>query len=347
MYHLMINTTLDCNLNCWYCYENRIKGSKLQPNVIETIKKTIVYEYKKCSYKTLKISFFGGEPFLYYVGIKSVLDFCREFCSDNKIELVADFTTNASLITEDIVNYLKDLRCHFQITIDGDRETHNFIKKDAEKSDTYQKTLNALLLINKLIPSRWIAVRINFTNRTLMSIDKIITDLEFLDRRYCYVIVKKIWQVNTEQVSDELLYTAIQKLFDKKFLVDYYVMPKGSVCFAERYRETLINYDGKIFKCSTIDSFNDANSLGKLDFETGRVIWNNNKISVWMNDMTPDYCKECKWFPACLGPCNKQLISLNKKKICTFDAMNMNEREYLIYLFKYNLLLNELRHWKK
>ena len=28
-YHVMVNTTLDCNLNCWYCYENKIAGSKL------------------------------------------------------------------------------------------------------------------------------------------------------------------------------------------------------------------------------------------------------------------------------------------------------------------------------
>ena len=41
MYQLTINTTLDCNLNCWYCYENRISGSFLAEDVIEAIKKNI------------------------------------------------------------------------------------------------------------------------------------------------------------------------------------------------------------------------------------------------------------------------------------------------------------------
>ena len=38
MYQVMVNTTLDCNLNCWYCYENRIAGSFLKSEVIEAIK---------------------------------------------------------------------------------------------------------------------------------------------------------------------------------------------------------------------------------------------------------------------------------------------------------------------
>lgn len=39
MYQVMVNTTLDCNLNCWYCYENRIAGSFLKSEVIEAIKR--------------------------------------------------------------------------------------------------------------------------------------------------------------------------------------------------------------------------------------------------------------------------------------------------------------------
>lgn len=41
MYQVMINTTLDCNLNCWYCYENRISKSHLNEATIKAIKKTL------------------------------------------------------------------------------------------------------------------------------------------------------------------------------------------------------------------------------------------------------------------------------------------------------------------
>ena len=119
-------------------------------------------------------------------------------------------------------------------------------------------------------------------------------------------------------------------------------MPKGYLCFAERRRESLFNYDGRIFKCSTISSFDDQNTMGKLDFGTGKIQWDQPKITDWLSDIIQDNCKECKWFPACLGPCNKQLIAYKGKSICTFDSMNMNTREYLLYSFKYHLLKEKL-----
>ena len=146
----------------------------------------------------------------------------------------------------------------------------------------------------------------------------------------------------TDKVDKDALLDALQLVLDSKFLADYYIMPKGSVCFAEREGQVLFNYDGGIFKCTTICSFDHENSLGELDYETGKIEWNTEKISDWFADMQPQYCKDCKWFPSCLGPCNRQLIAHNQEKICTFDAFNLTEAEYLMYLFKYNLLLKEL-----
>ena len=288
MYQVMVNTTLDCNLNCWYCYENRIAGSFLKSEVIEAIKKNIEQEYIKTSYRILKLSFFGGEPFLYFRGIKEILDFARNFCQVNQLDLIAEFTTNAILITESIIDYL------------------------------------------------------NFDNKTLEKIDEIIGDLDFLDRKYCFVILKKVWQLEKDKVNVPLLHASVQKFLDKKFLLDYYIMPKGDVCFAERHREVLFNYDGKVFKCSTISSFDDQNALGEFDLQSGQVHWNETKVSYWLKEMLPQNCIDCKLLPACLGPCNKQIMLHPGENICTFDAINMTLKEYLMYLFKCQLLKEEL-----
>lgn len=347
MYSVMINTTLDCNLNCWYCYENRIPDSKLRPEVEEAIKKHIEREYNIARFNTLEMSFFGGEPFLYFEGIKRMLDYAKEFCDARKIELIADFTTNATLITEAHVNYLKAFKTNFQITLDGDRSIHNGVKIDKTNLslDIYQKTIDALRLINIQIPHRWIAVRVNFDTRTLQKIDEIIADINFLDRRSTYVILKRIWQISDETIDKALLYEAIQKLFNKKFLVDYYIKPKGNICFADRNRHVLFNYDGGVFKCSTISSFTEKEALGKLDFTTGQVSWDSNKMAFWLKNIIQKKCEECKWFPACLGPCNKQILA-HKNEICGFDSINMNTKEYLMYSFKFHLLKAELNSTK-
>ena len=140
----------------------------------------------------------------------------------------------------------------------------------------------------------------------------------------------------------EALMSAIQKLFDNRFLVDYYLMPKGCVCFAERKNETLFNYDGKIFKCTTISTFDDKNKLGNADTKTGEIHWDTKKMEDWYRDMQPDYCKSCHWFPVCLGICNRQIMAHPNEKICTFDACSLTQKEYLMYLFKYNQLKYEI-----
>lgn len=344
MYEVMVNTTLDCNLNCWYCYENKISGSYLSDDVTEAIKKNIEYEYLHTPYRLLKVSFFGGEPFLYYKGIQNILNFARAFCQSRGVELITEFTTNATLINSSIINYLKDFKCNFQITLDGDRDRHNQIKKDLNclDSNTYDKTLSALQMIDENIVDRRLAIRINFDNKTLEKIDKIINDLGFLNRKFCFVILKKVWQLAKEEVNETLLYEAIQKLLDEKFLVDYYIMPKGDICFAERHREVLFNYDGKVFKCSTIPTFDAQYSLGEFDLVTGQVSWNETKIAYWFKEMLPANCLKCQLLPACMGPCNKQIMLHPGENICTFDAINMTRKEYLMYLFKCQLLREEL-----
>lgn len=337
LYNVIVNTTLDCNLDCWYCYENKVIGSRLEQDVIETIKRNISQHYTETNFSTLKLGFFGGEPFMCFDGIKQLLNFAKVFCEERKIKLIADFTTNATLITQDHIDYLKNFQCHFQITLDGGRKSHNKIKVDKLTGmNTYDKTLETLKLIDEHIDNRWIAVRINFDNRTLRDIDEIIKDIDFLNRKKAYVIIKKVWQLKTENVDKQALMSAIQKFFDKKFLVDYYIMPKGCVCFAERRNQVLFNYDGKIFKCTTISDFSNQNILGNVDSNTGKISWDKDKMEAWYAEMQPDYCKSCKWFPSCLGICNRQLLAHEGEKICTFDACNLTEKEYLMYLFKYN-----------
>ena len=33
-FELIINPTRDCNFHCWYCYENHLKGSKMDEGIV-------------------------------------------------------------------------------------------------------------------------------------------------------------------------------------------------------------------------------------------------------------------------------------------------------------------------
>ncbi|MCI9285552.1 MAG: SPASM domain-containing protein [Muribaculaceae bacterium] len=280
---------------------------------------------------------------LCFSGIKEILEYSKIFCKSREIDLVVDFTTNATMLSDDIVDYLKQFRCHFQITLDGAEERHNKIKVDKSKGiNTYKATIRALRAITDRIQNHWIGLRVNFDNNSLKDIQRILNDVDFLDRSKSFIILKKVWQLKSNAVNHDALLEAIQMTLDRGFLVDYYVMPKGSVCFAEREAQALFNYDGKVFKCTTICSFDKSNQLGELDFMTGEISWKSEVNKNWYRNMLPVKCKECRWLPVCLGPCTHQLMNHKGINMCTFDACSLTQREYLMYLFKFNVLSAEI-----
>lgn len=331
LYHIVINPTLDCNLSCWYCYENKIKKSHISQNVIEGIKKNIETHYKFNAYNTLKISFFGGEPLLYFTAIEDICNFANDFCKKNKITLLLDFTTNGTLIKNRYLNFLSEYNCTFQITLDGNRNQHNKIKHFENKDiDTYKLTIDNILNTQKTISNSLIYLRINFDEKTLKNFDDILNDINLLDRKRTAIILKKIWQVNSNKINKKDITSAIQKLFNLGFIVDYYT--QGKLCFGERLNEVVINYDGNVFKCTTINSFDKKHSFGKLDTNTGFIVWDENKLSHLTLDLCQKRCRECKLYPTCYGPCNFHLIKGHYG--CYLDSINLSMSEYLMFLVK-------------
>ncbi len=70
--YLMVYPTQDCNLKCWYCYETHVPGSKMTKEVLERTKSYISKLCQSSKAKTLRMTFFGGEPFLYYKDIDQI-----------------------------------------------------------------------------------------------------------------------------------------------------------------------------------------------------------------------------------------------------------------------------------
>ena len=89
----------------------------------EVLENTKSYITKLCQNSTnriLRLTFFGGEPFLYYKDIVyPLLVHAKQECIENNKNFIPFFVTNASLINEKIVNELTPFNPVFQITLDG------------------------------------------------------------------------------------------------------------------------------------------------------------------------------------------------------------------------------------
>lgn len=335
LYHVVINTTLDCNLKCWYCYETRVHHSNLRSEVIEAIKNNIVVHFQKQPYRTLKLSFFGGEPFLNFNAIKEILIFAKTFCEGKDINLIADFTTNSTVIRPTQIDFLKNFNCYFQITLDGDREKHNIIKSKSGE-DYYEKTIKCIHSLSSEIQNSKIWIRINYDEETLKRIDNILEDISDLDKNRNFLILRKVWQKEANTIDSVTLIQALDQIMKHGFFVDCYALSRHNICFAERLNQVLVNYDGKIFKCSTISDFDDNNALGRMDLSTGEVLWDVDKICHITKSLKQHKCDKCGLYASCFGPCNKNLIK-GQERTCILEEMNLSMRDYLMYNFKLHI----------
>ena len=77
-----------------------------------------------------------------------------------------------------------------------------------------------------------------------------------------------MWQVDVDNISQALVLSTMEKLFKANFVVDYY--GQGGVCLCDRKNEAVINYDGNVFKCTTIPKFDNEHALGHL--EDGNIV---------------------------------------------------------------------------
>lgn len=82
-FQLHINPTVDCNFHCWYCYEEHVKGSRMMPEMVDKVKSLIdnILSNKK-SITVFLLSFFGGEPLLYFASVvRPLMEYLMEVCA--------------------------------------------------------------------------------------------------------------------------------------------------------------------------------------------------------------------------------------------------------------------------
>lgn len=355
-YHLVIFPTQDCNLKCWYCYESHVKDSKMNPNIIRRVINNVEKNIENNTFDSLNLTFFGGEPLTDFDHIAYPL--ASEI--KNKVEKVGKifdcfFVTNASLITDQTIDQLKEIKPKFQITLDGNREHHNKVRKWKYTNEgTYDSIMMAIHKIVENIDNGnfLITLRINYDNNTLQGVKDILEDIKDIDRRKLFIHFERVWQTQS-QVDDEqrsLLKNSLELFIKQGFIVNIGVFRvKNYSCPADTLSYPIINYNGAVYKCNgrTLLPGSDEGELK----EDGTILWNDNKLSlrIGLSTFENNVCLKCKMLPLCMGPCSQKLLENNNKfndKICSMHSIDLPLKEYLSLAFETQLQIYNYEHHK-
>lgn len=347
VYHLTLLPTLDCNVNCWYCFENQQKGSRLSKIISEAILAHIKYLLSdRSEIETFVVTLFGGEPLLYFkeelypllIEMKRLLD-----SSSKKVKFF--FVTNGVCLTAENIQLLKDLKPGFQISIDGYKKKHDTVKriKGREEVSSYDLVMKNISLLASNLDTT-INLRINYDNNTLNHITDVIDSIKDIPRNKISIHLERVWQTTDQCNTDnDRFKKVIETFIENGFYVTYLNYFRKSIsCKASQKNEMVISYDGSVYKCSGRD-FTQEMKEGVLRTD-GTIKWLTEKLDRRLSIKTYDNpkCKGCKMLPLCWGPCcQKQMESLlageDMDYWCQLHALEIPFDDYLYYRMKSKL----------
>jgi len=311
---LTINPSMNCNFKCWYCYETHVKGSMLTQSMVKKINTFITNTASREGLKYFSLSFFGGEPLLYFKkDVIPIINVFSDICKEKGIEFAISFTTNGYLINQEFIDYFKgkNITCSLQITFDGYKEKHDAVRFVNSKTGSYDAIVKSIKLL--IQNDFFVRLRINYTEKNISDSYKIAD--EFLDiapeirSSYLLFDYHRVWQDDKVDNTSIELDKNVELVRTKGFEVSGKYSPNNVTqsCYADKRNSVVINYNGDLFKCTARD-FTTVKRAGYLS-ETGELMWENDYLNKRMNaKFNNKPCLSCRIMPLCNGGCSQHAL---------------------------------------
>jgi len=214
---LILNVTTGCNLSCTYCYKEDLVEAK------NGLKMT--YEVAKNSVDLLfseglmsdpcNIVFFGGEPLTNLPLIKKVVDYAENRSAKEGKPLTFTMTTNATMLTEDIVDYLDSHAFGLTISIDGPKAIHDKNRITTSGNGTYETVRRKTEMLLSRYRSRPIGARVTLTRGVTQVVDihnHLKYDLGFFEVGFAPVTSGDMSSFNLTSDELKIIFTEMRKL---------------------------------------------------------------------------------------------------------------------------------------
>lgn len=129
--------TNKCNMNCLYCYENNKQQKSIDYNILDSTIDFIIHQYNENKSNDLSVVTHGGEPLIEYDKIRYFIENL-----DNKINNIKYIiTTNATLLTDDIADFLVKHYFEISVSIDGIKIAHDANRVLNNGKGTYETVI--------------------------------------------------------------------------------------------------------------------------------------------------------------------------------------------------------------
>lgn len=328
---LCLNIIHDCNLKCKYCFadEGEYHGCRKAMSA-ETGKAAIDFVIKNSGKrKNIEIDLFGGEPLMAFDTIREIVDYGREQEKIFNKNIRFTMTTNATLLNDEIMDYLDKNMGNIILSIDGRKEVNDKVRIRFDGKGTYDSILPKIKkMVEVRDKSKTYYVRGTFTreNTDFFEDVKHMVEEGFDEVSIEPVVLPEEHELSLRESDLPTIFEQYDRLYeymlskykeDKAFKFYHFNIDlQGGPCIYKRisgcgagHEYVAITPDGEIYPCHQF--------VGNPDFLMGNIKdgIENYKIVQELKDAhiyNKPICKNCWARFYCSGGCQANNFNFNK-----------------------------------
>ena len=320
-FDLLIMPTMDCNFKCFYCFEEH------RPEVMQMdVQKRLMRwgEKNVAQYRSLGLSWFGGEPLLEIDTLVRLSEYFRNLCSQSSTIFHNMITTNGYLLSQHNINRLLEAGIRtFNVTVDGPIQWHDKFRPHRDQGNTFQKVVDGIIRVLESSPNARMNLRVNYNAKNFKSIPELFGAFPEGIRSRIQLILRQIFgkQADKHALTDKTsreqkVYETAAQLGFQMSLMEHLIDRKETYCYADKENSLIISPRGDIYKCS-LNKFTKESRFGELDSD-GDIQWERNRIDMWKkaDGFEDPVCQECLYLPLCMGGCRTHRVNGAPKGEC-------------------------------
>ncbi len=158
---LTLELTESCNMRCRYCsfsggYElNRVHGFRQMS--WDTAKAAVDFyinqnETAIAIEDGLSIGFYGGEPLLRFHHMRDIINYVKSLSIARSKKVRFNFTTNATLLTDEVIIFCADNQVGMTISLDGPQLAHDRNRVMKNGKGSFKRIIKNINKIHEMVP---------------------------------------------------------------------------------------------------------------------------------------------------------------------------------------------------
>lgn len=344
---LTLTTTMDCNLGCYYCYEERAPH-RLQATQVDQVVALARRLLTSRGKDSLHVDWYGGEPLMNVEFLEQASVALQNLCAQLNAAYSASVISNGTCWPSEVGDFVRRNRIRqVQISFDGLGANHNKRRRYRKGYGSTPKTSSfdsAVQLVDELVRHARVDLRFNIDRGNQQDV---VPFLEFARERGWFsgrhrVVFQparlssyserssfmrdiELTVEEYEQIRATVRHATHEVIaVEEAEVPDRFPYPRSTVCAALAADSVVVGADSRLYRCG-LQVGETRRSVGTLTLPSSQLFpilgdstATTDSDAQWWKRFDPTSlptCSRCSFLPVCWGGCPKKHLEQDSHAI--------------------------------